>query len=118
MKDFLINENTENLVLQNRSLCFTSSNSEYYAQKLKIILSMFKGEWYLNNQLGLPYFEEIFVKNPNLNRIQDLFKKEIINVDGIDTIETFNLEYDNIERELTVIFTARLKDGDLITVNI
>jgi len=117
MKDLLIDPETKKLTITNRSLGFTTSDSEYFAQILKLRLYIIKGEWYLNNSIGLPYFDEILIKNPNLSRIEDLMKREIIAVTGEQSIKTFNLEYNNITRELTVTFTVQV-DEELLTITI
>lgn len=118
MVDLQINELTKNMVITNRDLTLTPTLSEYVAQKLKLHLSIFKGEWFLNNTLGIPYFQEIFVKNPNLSRIEDVFKREIISIMGVESIQSFFLTYDNSTRELTVTFTAVLTNSELLTVTI
>lgn len=118
MIDLQINGLTKNMVITNRDFVLTPTLSEYVAQKLKLHLSIFKGEWYLNNTIGIPYFQEIFVKNPNLSRIEDIFKREIISIMGVDSIQSFILNYDNNTRELAVTFTALLTNSELLTVTI
>lgn len=117
MKDLLIDVNTKNFTLTDRSLIFTDSDSEYFAQILKIRLNIIKGEWYLNNEIGLPYFTEILVKNPNLSRIEDLFKREIVAVTGEQSIKSFSLDYNQTTRELTVTFTVQVNES-LLTITI
>jgi len=118
MKDFLLTENTNNLSLINRDFSFTENNSSFLAQKLKIRLSFFLGEWYLNVLKGIPYFEEILIKNPDLNYIEDLLKTEIITTPGVDTLESFNLTYENSTRELLIEFSVKTLEGEIIAITI
>lgn len=118
MKDFLLEENTNNLSLVNRDLSFTLDNSSYLAQKLKIRLSFFLGEWYLNVLKGIPYFDQILIKNPDLNFVEDLIKTEITTTPGVDTLESFNLTYENSTKELLIEFSVSTLEGEIIDVTI
>ncbi|MFX1587236.1 MAG: hypothetical protein ACFFC1_03690 [Promethearchaeota archaeon] len=118
MKDILLNELTGDLDLTNWNLRFTSSNSQYIAQKLKIRLGFFLGEWYLNINEGIPYFEKILVKNPNLSEIEDLMIEKILTVSGVESLESFNLEFDKSTRELTVSFTVKTSEGETVSITI
>lgn len=118
MKDFLLIEGTNNLAITGFDFSFTNSNSEYVAQKLRIRLSFFLGEWYLNTNKGLPYFQEIFKKNPNLNLIEDVFKTEIISIDYVEEIVSFDIQADVGTRKLTINFVVKLTDGSLVSVTI
>jgi hypothetical protein len=53
MKDFLLNEIDYDMNVTNYDFSLTSDLSEYVAQKLRLKLSFFKGEWYLNTLTGL-----------------------------------------------------------------
>lgn len=118
MKDFKLIENTNNLKLQNFNFVFTQSTSEYVQQKLKLKLSVFQGEWYLDNTLGINYFEQVFVKNPNINLIEDVFKAKILEVDEVDEILEFNLLFDKVLRKFIIDFVVKIINGDEVSVTI
>lgn len=118
MKDFQLTENENDLELINKDFYITTEFSRYVSQKLRIRLSMFKGEWYLNINKGLPYFESIWIKNPNVSYIEDLFKIEITTCPGIEELLSFNLTIEKSTRELFVDFTAKLENGEIISETI
>jgi hypothetical protein len=64
------------------------------SQNLKIRLQTFLGEWYLNTTIGIPYFQEIFIKNPNEIVVTNYLKKVIKETDGIINIKDFSFVYD------------------------
>ena len=118
MKDLLLIENTNNLILQNKDLQLTNNDVDYTVQKCIIILKVFKGEWYLNINIGIPYFENIFIKNPNIGLIEDIFKTIILSIETIEELIDFNLTYNNTIRKLSLDFQAKLIDGSIINVSI
>lgn len=114
MKDLKLIEGTNNLELSIFDFQFTSDLSEYVAQKLKIKLSMFQGEWYLNNTAGMPYFQDILISNPNIDLIEDLYKASIRDTYGVSEIVEFNSFFDKSIRKFTVEFTVKLIDNQLL----
>ena len=46
-------------------------------QQVMLRLGFFKGEWFLDEETGLPWYEEILVKNPNMIRVRDIFRTAI-----------------------------------------
>ena len=75
-------------------------------QDILIHLRWIFGEWKLDESFGLPYFEDILIKNPNL----DIIKRDIINeIMKCDKVLAANIEkmnYDPAARTLHVIYTA------------
>lgn len=118
MKDLQLIENQNDLEIINKDFQLTNDLSRYVSQKLRIRLSFFKGEWYLNINKGLPYYEEIFVKNPNLSYIEDLIIFEINTCPGVEKLLEFNLLYENITRELLIDFKAKLVNEEILTISI
>lgn len=118
MKDLQLIENQNDLEIINKDFQLTNDLSRYVSQKLRIRLSFFKGEWYLNINKGLPYYEEIFVKNPNLSYIEDLIILEINTCPGVEELLEFNLLYENINRELLIDFKAKLENGEILAISL
>jgi len=84
---------------------------ENVAQRLKTNLAIFKGEWFLDTTRGVPYYQEILKKNPDSKLIEAEFKAAIVNTDGIAKLKSFEMEYDNSLRKLTIAFTAQTDEG-------
>ena len=86
-------------------------------QQLTIRMKFFLGEWFLDTRLGIPYFQEILVKNADLTRVRGIYRQTILTTPGISSIETFDLEFDGATRKLTVSFRARKIDGEILEFN-
>ena len=83
-------------------------------QQLRIRFRFFLGEWFLDIRQGTPYYEEILIKNPDLSRVNGIFKQVILSTPGIASLEEFDLNFDGAERLLTVTFLARKTDGEIL----
>lgn len=81
------------------------------AQTIKQRLRLFQGEWFLAEADGVPYFDEIFVKNPKLVVIDDLLKNVILSVNGVVELLRFDLVLQGGTRTLSVNFEVRTKQG-------
>ena len=113
MRDLALIENDNNLEVTNFDLVLTGG-SLYVANKIRIRLKTFKNEWYLNINAGLPYYESILIKNPNLDYVADLYITEILGTEGVKEIDEFNLEVEG--RDLKIAFIAILDNGDSVEI--
>ena len=76
------------------------------AQKVAIRLRWFLEEWRLGPKLGLPYFQTILVKNPDIAAITRAIRSEIMKVDGIAGVSELNVSVDPQNRSMKCRFTA------------
>lgn len=72
------------------------------AQQILITLKFWLGEWFLDTSEGIPYFEEILVKNPNLAHVRQIFTEKISEIEGVNSIDLLELDYDAKSRTLAV----------------
>lgn len=89
-------------------------DAEAIAQEIRIGLKLFQGEWFLDQRVGMPYIQQILVKNPNLDVLQNLFVQAIESVPGVATVDDCALTLDNETRTLLVTFTATTDDGESV----
>jgi len=82
-------------------------------QAIRIRLLTILGEWFLDPTIGIPYFTNIFVKNPNLDLIRSIFTNEIINTPGVLEVTQMTLDYDVNTRSLTVNWAANTDEDEL-----
>lgn len=75
-------------------------------QAVRIRLKWFLNEWRLGPDLGFPYFQEVFVKNPNLEKIRSYIRETILGVEGVTEVPTVDLKLNIKARTLkaTVVF--------------
>ena len=82
---------------------------QFIIQKMKTFL----GEWFLDTRLGIPYFDEIFVKRPDPTVLEVVFINQIISTPGIVDLVEFDLNLDNATRNLTLSMRATTLDGEI-----
>ena len=54
--------------------------TESVRQAVRIRLLWFFSEWRFSPQLGVPYFEDVLIKNPNIRRIRAIIRREAMSV--------------------------------------
>lgn len=106
MKDILLDRSGDIKLDAKGDLQFTDSVS----QAIAIRLRWFQNEWKLGPALGIPYYEEVFIKNPSTLLLEDRIMEAIYDVDEVDDIESLVLNLDRYTRVLTV--TYRVIAGD------
>lgn len=81
-----------------------AADGEAIAQAIRIALSIFQGEWFLDTTRGLPYYQEILVKNPNVAQIRRVIADRILSVPGVLDLVSLTLDFDRAARTLSVSF--------------
>lgn len=79
-------------------------------QAVMIRLRWIFGEWRLGPDLGFPWFEEIFVKNPNIIKIKGLIREEIKKVDGVVDASVDDVVFDRSTRAATFRYTVKTEE--------
>ena len=86
------------------------SLTESVRQAVLIRLRWIYGEWRLGPGIGFPWFEEIFVKNPNTEKIRRLIRDEIMQVEGVTAAEVVSVSYDRAKREAKFVYTCTVDE--------
>ncbi len=74
---------------------------------------MFLGEWFLDTRQGLPYFQQIAVKNPSIRALQQLFSKVVLSVPPIVSIDFLTVTLAP-NRQASLALRARTDTGQAI----
>ena len=82
------------------------SISKSIAQEIKIKLKWWLGEWRWDQDEGLPYNDEVFVKNPNTDAIEMAIREQIFEIKEITEVKNIEVTFDKKTRVATVSFTA------------
>lgn len=96
----------------------TTSTSENLAQRLLIRLRTFRGEWFLDENLGIDYFGQILGKNRNKSTVDTIIQSEILQEQEVLQLAEYNSAYDNALRKLNISFKARTLDGFCAVVDL
>ena len=86
------------------------------AYKLRARFLFFKGEWFLDLREGIPYYQFVMVKNPDLGVIRRLFTRVILSVSPvIESVTRIDCQIATEDRGLAVYFEARCTNGAKIS---
>ncbi len=111
-RDLAIDPETGDLLLSGGDLTLVR-DATAIAQEVTIRLNFLLGEWFLDTEAGMPYFQSILVKSPNLAAIRSIFHDEILNVAGINSVIDLTLDYNRQARRLDVSWRAASDLGEL-----
>lgn len=111
MKDLLLDLLENDLRVDTFNLSLVDG-LDYIRQKLQIRLQFFYGEWFLDTTQGIKYFDEIFIKNPTLSRVQSILKAAITDTPGVNELLKMECSIDNARRKLLVTFTVNTTYGN------
>lgn len=118
--DLLINSTTGDLSFTNGGCPVTQLQADVVAQRLRIALYTFYGEWFLDTTIGVPYMQQVFSKVRKKSTIDLIFQGIIVADEGVIELVTFFSEIDKA-RGYVLTFSVRVADNSTslpITVTI
>jgi hypothetical protein len=82
-------------------------------QSCRIKLMMFAGEWFLNLDAGIPYWQEILAKKPAvaIAAAKVAFREALESVDGVDKVLQLSVTFAAV-RTLNISWQVRTAFGD------
>lgn len=106
MSDILLDKNGD-INFSNGKISIKKSLS----QKVTISLQTFKSEWFLDDSIGIPYFQTILGKKIQKEQIDTIFSNEILKVDGVAKIISFSSSLES--RHYTYTAEILSKDNNI-----
>lgn len=110
MLDLALDAKTHDLAFLNGDVLFID-NAERVAQQIKIQLLTFLGEWFLDVTHGVPYLDYVLVKNPNFTLIRELFREQILKVDGVSNLVSIDIDFESATRKMLLSYEAETEYG-------
>jgi hypothetical protein len=86
------------------------SGVDALVQHMRIRYRTFLGEWILDRRIGVPWFQVVFVKNPNLRLVRSLIREVAITTPGVDAVLELRVSV-NALREASISFVCRTTEG-------
>lgn len=83
-------------------------------QAVNIALKFFLGEWFLDQSVGVPWFQDIFIKNPNPAAIQAIIRSTILAVPGITSVSNVTISSPGQARSIKISWAATGNLGQLV----
>lgn len=111
-RDLALDPITHDLLLSGGDLSLVADR-EAIRQEADIRLNFLLGEWFLDITKGVPMFQKVLVKSPDLTAIRSILADEILEVAGIRSILSLVLDYNRTARTLKVTWKANSDVGEL-----
>ena len=86
------------------------------AQRVQRHLLLFKGDYWLDTELGVPYYQSILGTRNSLDTVQAIFINSIREVEGVDEIIKFDIVFNDSTRTVTIELSFKDNFGNEITV--
>lgn len=106
---------TGDLDISTGNLVVSTDLNQCTAWKLSNLFGMFKGEWFRDQRVGVPYFQYVFVNNPSLNLIGALFKRVCMFAPGVLAVTDMALTFIGTQRKLNAQIAVKTKAGAILT---
>lgn len=95
----------------------TGPFTENVAQRLRIRLLTFEGEWFLDTTYGVPYWQRILGQKPTKSAIDQILQQEVLSENGVKEIVSFTSSF--VNRQYSASFQVRVVNGEVTdTINI
>lgn len=75
-------------------------------QKIAIRLKWFFQEWRWDDEAGVPYFEYLFIKNPDTDQVEEMIEEQIFNVDEVTEVNNISIKIDSKTRTASIKYEA------------
>jgi hypothetical protein len=118
MSDITMDLPSHDIQVFGKDLRIIPEKSEAVAQRLKIKLLFFKGEWFLNTEFGVPFYQRIFTKGITKGQVDNIFRNQILDTDGVLSIITFESTFNNSSRAYSLTFSCKVESGEIVTITI
>lgn len=111
---------TSDVVINNNGNLETNSSEEEVVQRILFKISLDKSDWFMDEEIGIPWTSEIFkIKNQKNQeeRIKFYLKKELQNDEAVEKINEINIENDIKNRKFNINFSIKCKNGKIINIS-
>lgn len=102
------------LLIRNDNLIIVDG-VEAIDQQLRLRLKFFLSEHFLDVRQGIPFYREVFVKNPNLRLLRTVFSDAVRTTPGVVSVDSMDVTVNSATRTLNISFVATTDTGETLT---
>lgn len=113
--DILLDKDTGDILFDNGTTV-TSTKDLDLSQRLRIRLGTFNGEWFLDTDFGVPWFQQILGKQRSKATVDSIIQEEIYKEHDVRSIKSFTSEWDRVGRSYRMTAVIEADDRSLITL--
>jgi hypothetical protein len=92
------------------------TGAEYVRQTISTRLKFFQGEWFNDMREGVPYYVDLFIPNPDPNRLSSMFRKILLSVQEVASVKRLTVKLDLRSRVAALEFDVQLVAGGVLKV--
>lgn len=82
-------------------------------QNIRSNLRFFQGEYFLDQSVGMPYWQTLLAKGITLDVIEGIYRQAILDTDGVLSINSLTATLDNAARSLVINFSVQSVNGTI-----
>ena len=112
MKSLALHGNS--FVRERNHFAFTKKHLDFMKQRVHGVISIFLGEWFYDQSLGIPYIPKDDSKAKHRALIESALITKITAIEGIKRLAEFTSTYQPKERKLYVDFVAETDEGEML----
>jgi hypothetical protein len=113
MRNLYLDPNTADLAVDSSfDLRFTVNLVEYVSQRIENVLKTFQGEWFLDETLGLPFFDRILIKRADINDVINIFRSAVLSIPEVQELITFEVTQNTQTRLFSATLEARISEEE------
>jgi hypothetical protein len=113
MKSIAIDPQSNTFIRENGRMRYTKDELEHLVLVVRHELSLFLGEWFMDNTKGIPYQPKSARKSNHRVLLETALRTKITSITGVKRLTEFTPRYDKRERLLEVEFSAETDFGTL-----
>jgi hypothetical protein len=83
-------------------------------QRIAARFQFFAGEWFADLRQGIPYYREVFVRNPTGAAVRTLLRSVVLTTPGVLSCPRFDVTFDPSARRARALFEAICNGGRLV----
>ncbi len=76
-------------------------------------LNFYFSEWFLDNTQGVPWIQQILVKNPDQSKVDAILRNTIQGTPGITQLNSYSFSFNKGGRSATISFQAQKTNGTI-----
>jgi hypothetical protein len=115
-RDLLLSSDGDIAIIKNDLLL--TIEAQTIEQRIRQELLTFKGEWFLDEELGIPYFKEILGSKNSIETIKNIFVNAIQNIDGVAELIKLDIQLETLKRIVSIEFSVRDAENHLTENNL
>jgi hypothetical protein len=116
MTDLKLNSDNDIYLNDYNDFVIVDDDKEQFIQRLRIKLKTFKGEWFLNTDIGIDYFNEVFTNKSNIEKIKNIFKVAIMEEKESVKLKEFELTMDSDRKIFLYAFLETIFGNIEVTI--